>query len=69
MVKLLGLQDHFVILKVGGSIPLLGYLSIMDVFSLHTAVAWYFARLFITNRWLAFIRHTLKIQNAKFSIF
>ena len=41
----------------------------MDVFSLVPAAAWYFARLFITKRWLAFIRRTLKIQNAKFSTF
>ena len=41
----------------------------MDVFSSHRAVAWYFARLFITKRWLAFTRQTLIIQNAKFSTF
>ena len=38
-------------------------------FSLHPKVAWYFETLFITKRWLAFIRRTLKIQNAKFSTF
>ena len=41
----------------------------MKVFSLHPAVAWYFATLFITKRYLAFIRRMLKIQNAKFSTF
>ena len=41
----------------------------MDVFSLVPAAAWYFARLFITKRWLAFIRRKLKFQNAKFSTF
>ena len=69
MVKFLGLQVCFVNLKVGGSNPLQGNTSKMDVFSLHPAVAWYFARFFITKRWLAFIRRTLKIQNAKFSTF
>ena len=69
MVMLLGLVACFVNLKDDGSNPLLGYTSTMNVFSLHPAVAWYFARLFITKRWLAFIRWTLKIQNVKFSLF
>ena len=69
MVELLRLDACFLNLKVGGSNPLLGNTSSMDDFSLHPAVAWYFAKLFITKRWLAFIRRTLKIQNAKFSTF
>ena len=56
-------------LKVGGSNPLLCNIFTMNDFSLHPAVAWYFARLFITKRWLAFIRQTLHIQNAKFFTF
>ena len=55
--------------KVGGSTPLVSNTSRADVFSLHAAVAQYFARLFITKRWLALIRRPLKIQNAKFSTF
>ena len=45
MVKLLA--DRFVNLKVGGTNPLLGNTSSVDVFSLHFAVAWYIAIFFI----------------------
>ena len=69
MVKLLAMPACFENLKVGGSNPLLGDTSTIDVFSLHPAIAWYFARLFITKKGLAFIRRTLNIQNAKFSTF
>ena len=47
VVKLLALAACFVNLKVGGSNPLLGYTSSTDVFSLHPAVAWYFATLLL----------------------
>ena len=69
MVKVPGLEVCFVNLKVGGSYPLLGNTCTTDVFSLHPAVVWYFARLFITKRWLAFIHRTPEIQNPKFSTF
>ena len=69
MVELQGLSAWCEYLKVGGSNPLLGNTTTKGIFWLHPAVAWYFARLFITKRWLAFIHRTLKIQNAKFSTF
>ena len=66
MVKLLGLAACFLNLKVGGSNPLLGNTSTMDVFSLRPAVAWYFARLFATKRWRAFIHQTKKFRIPNF---
>ena len=59
----------YVKLKVGGSNLLWGNTFTMDVFSLHPAVAWYFARLFITKRWLAFIRRTEKFRMPNFLLF
>ena len=56
-------------LKVGGSNPLLCNIFTMNVFSLHPAVAWYFARLFITKKWLAFIRRTKKFRMPNFLLF
>ena len=59
----------FVNLKVSGSNPLLGNAFTMNVISLHPAVAWYFARLFITKIWLALIRHCSKFRMPKFLLF
>ena len=67
MVKLLA--DFIENLKVGGSNPLLGNTSPMDAFSLHFAVAWYIAILFMTKRWLALIRRTKNLRMPKFLLF
>ena len=57
-------------LKVDGSNPLLSYASSRNVFfSLRSAVAGYFARLFITKIWLAFIRRTKKFRMPNFLLF